>query len=359
MQPAPLYLPADPGTTIVDPGVAYPSGPPGPIIADQYAAPLAPPYGFGQLGTGGPGLLNFGAPGMPLDKPFRIVGGVDLVFVQPFFENNDALFVTESDGVTFQNVRGIDFDYDVQFTPRLWLKGELQNGGGLRIAYWQFDHSAGQEAANAPANGFGRVSTPNRFGNVDISATVPGERLSARSSLNLFAIDLEGVRDAELGNWRLVVSGGLRYAEIEQRYSARLDNVAGALAGEIDFRHDMQAIGPTAAILVERPLPYAFTVFTDTRMALLFGDASSRLNAGENLDLVNPFQETATTSRDDVMFVAETRIGVLWGPRVFRQWYPFVGLALEGQFWDGAGSATTEEGNLGLFGLNVMLGASW
>jgi hypothetical protein len=343
---APVYLPADPGVAIVDPGLA--AGPmtyPGPIVADQYATPPS--------GACAPGMLNPISP-----RAFRLVGGVDLTFVQPFFENNDALIVVESDGVTFENIQGIDFDYGAEFAPRVWLKSEWRDGGGIRGAYWQFDHSSGQVAADAPGNAFGRVSPPNRFGGIDITANAPGERLTAQSSLNVFAIDLEGVKDARLENWRLVVSGGVRYAEIDQRYQARLEN-NGVLAGEIDFRHQIDGFGPTVAILAERPLPAAFTLFTDARIALLFGDGTARLSAGEDLDLVNPFQTTAVFTRDDLLFVAETRIGVLWGPQIFRQWYPFIGIALEGQFWDGAGSASSTEGNMGLFGLNVMLGASW
>jgi hypothetical protein len=36
-------------------------------------------------------------------------------------------------------------------------------------------------------------------------------------------------------------------------------------------------------------------------------------------------------------------------------WY-FLRTALEGQVWQGAGSATNEDGDLGFFGLNVALG---
>jgi hypothetical protein len=360
-----MYFPADPSIAFGEPGVIYPGAgqhgyfpDQGAIVGDSYAMPMGPYGGQGMFGMG----LFAGPGGPPSQRGFRVVGGIDLTFVQPFFENNDALFVTTSDGVTFQSISGREFDYDAEFAPRIWIKGELQNGGGLRIAYWQFDHDANNVAADAPANGFGAVSPVsffrNAIPNVDISARAPGERLSASSWLDMCAFDIEGVKDARLENWRLVVSGGVRYAEIEQRYRAQMTN-NGVLAGEIDLRRKQDGFGPTIAVLAERPLPLAFTLFTDARVALLYGDASANLSAGEDLDLANPFRTSLAISRDDLLFVAESRLGFLWGPRMFNQWQPFLGLALEGQYWEGAGSASSEDGSLGLFGLNLMLGASW
>lgn len=364
--PAPVYFPADPGIALGDPGLSVP----GAVVADGYAAGPCAPMGGGLMGGGlmggglfGGGLMGGGlagglAPAPGQARPFRLVGGFDLVFVEPFFESNEALLVTESDGVSFENTRALDFNYGLEFTPRLWIKGEWRNGGGIRLAWWQFDHSPGNVTAAAPANGFGRVAPGVTLGGVDISATAPGESLTARSSLNLYAIDLEGVKDARVENLRLVFSGGVRFAEVDQRFVARLTS-GGVLAGEIDLRSNVSAFGPTAALLVERPLPMAVTLFTDARLALLYGDGTTTFQAGEDLNLAVPFSTQFRSSRDDLLLVAETRLGVLWGPQFFSNWYPFVGLALEGQFWDGAGSATSDEGNLGLFGFNVMLGASW
>jgi hypothetical protein len=209
----------------------------------------------------------------------------------------------------------------------------------MRAQYWQFDQAARPANASPPANGFGRVSSPP-FGEVDISTTIPTDTFSAASDLNAYTIDLEATKSVDFCSWWLEVSAGLRFASIDQSYFAQQRTGAGVLGGQIDFRHELQGIGPTVSLLATRPLGYCWTLFGQARGSLVFGDGSSQLVTGEDLDLANPFRTTISTRRDDLLPIAEVRCG------------------LGCQLWEGAGNASSEEGNLGFFGFGVALGVT-
>ena len=67
---------------------------------------------------------------------------------------------------------------------------------------------------------------------------------------------------------------------------------------------------------------------------------------------------THVTNRDDLLSIGEVQIGFRWvGRWQERQaWVPTISIALEGQIWNGAGNATTTEGNLGFFGFSTGVG---
>jgi hypothetical protein len=283
--------------------------------------------------------------------------GFEFTFLKPRFEDNLAFSTVDSDGVSFEELSDTEFDYGLELSPRVWVQYDHGDGLGLRAQYWQFDHEADFESASPPANGFGRIATP-QFADVDISTTIPTDTLSASSALNAYAIDLEGTKRVEFCNWWLGVSGGVRYASVDQMYKARLRDDDGDLEGEINFQHRIGGVGPTVSLFAARCYGYDFTLFGLVRGALLFGDAESRLEAAEDLDLEDPFVTRQKTSREDLLPVGEMQIGVDWSPQTCGQWQPLVSVALEGQLWSNAGNASSEDGDLGFFGFNVGVGAA-
>jgi hypothetical protein len=100
-------------------------------------------------------------------------------------------------------------------------------------------------------------------------------------------------------------------------------------------------------------------LFGFARGALLFGDAESRLDAVEDQDLDVSFATQRITERDDLLPVAEMQVGFQWTPPTCGVWCPYLHLAMEGQLWNGAGNASSEDGNLGFYGLNLALGLDW
>jgi hypothetical protein len=280
--------------------------------------------------------------------------GFEAVFVKPRFDDNVAFTVMESDGASFENFTDHEFDYDLAVSPRVWLGYEAATGLGLRMQYWQFDQDANDAVASPPANGFGRITHPT-FGLVDITTTIPTNSFSAASTLNVYAIDLEGTKRADFDSWWLVASGGLRYASTEQSYLAQLRNAAGNLRGEVDFQQQLEGVGPTVSLYAARNLFGNVAVFGMARGSLLYGDGETSLRAGEDLDLQQPFLTRRDTSREDLLPVGEMQLGVEWSPS-WSGWQPFVRSALEGQVWDGVGNAVSEDGSLGFFGFTLGVG---
>jgi hypothetical protein len=91
----------------------------------------------------------------------------------------------------------------------------------------------------------------------------------------------------------------------------------------------------------------------------LFGDSTSRLNAIEDQDLDAQLTTVRTTSRDDLLPVGDVQVGLQWTPASYGVWNPYLHVAMEGQFWGGAGNASSETGNLGFYGFNFALGMDW
>ena len=282
--------------------------------------------------------------------------GFEFTFLKPRFENNPAFTTMDSDGASFEDFNDTEFDYDLELAPRLWIEHACDNGLGLRALYWQFDHSPGSAVDSPPANGFGRIDNPP-FGTVDISSTIPTDTYLATSDLNAFTIDLEATKITDFCSWSLGLSGGLRYAEVEQSYFAELRDAAGTARGRIDFDHRISGVGPTISLHASRTCFYDVIFFGMARGSLLYGDGESRLAAGEDLDLANPFFTNQVSQREDLLPIGEMQIGIDWSPPVRSAYQPFMSLALEAQFWNGVGNATSEDGNLGFFGFKVGLGA--
>lgn len=280
--------------------------------------------------------------------------GFEATFLKPHFTSNPAYTLMESDGISFENYTDVDFTYDMQFAPRVFfgLQGEEI---GLRATWWHFDNDPSVLTAQPPTNGFGSI-TPPAFGSVDIATTVPGSTFQAGTGLTAYTIDLDVTRQFCLSRWRIGAFGGLRYAEIDQKYLAQTTNAAGALIGQIDFQHGMSGIGPTMGMYASVPIATRIELFSEARGSILFGEATSTLTAGEDLDLTIPFTTTSSTSRDELMTIGEIELGLRWTGCKRRCWQPFGSVALEGQTWGDAGNATSEDGSVGFFGFNASFG---
>ncbi len=284
--------------------------------------------------------------------------GVDFTFLKPHFENNVAFTTLDSDGATTETFTDSEFNYDTELAPRVWLE-MLQCGNmGLRASWWQFDNAAAVASGSPPANGFGRISTP-MFGSVDLSTTVPNSTYTARSNLKANNVDLEGTTAFNCGDWGWMATAGLRYATMEQTYNSSLTNQANATQGTINYFHELRGIGPTVSARTQRPLTGQLSLFGLARGSLLFGDSTSQLNAVEDQDLDAQLTTVQSTSRDDLLPVGDVQVGLQWTPVSYGVWNPYLHVALEGQFWGGAGNASSETGNLGFYGFNFALGMDW
>jgi hypothetical protein len=291
-------------------------------------------------------------------------GGFEASLVQPRFDGNSGFSVMESDGATFESRSDREFDYDMNFAPRVFAGLQFADGLGFRSTWWQFDHDANSLTAQPPSNGFGEITNPP-FEGVDISSNIPTDVFTAGSGLNAYTIDLEAAKDSQFSSWNLGASCGVRYANIDQTYLAELRDATSVLRGRIQFNHRVEGVGPTMAVSSSLPLTNNLDLFGRGRGSLLFGRATSNLTAGEDLDLVTPLTTTRMTARDDSLPIAEVQLGVKWsggqrGPGgALVGWQPFAMVAMEGQFWNGVGNAVSETGDLGFFGVTSGAGVVW
>lgn len=288
----------------------------------------------------------------------RLYAGFEAVIVKPRFENNIAYTRVESDGVSNTSFTEREFDYDLEFSPRVYVGWRHSDGIGLRATWWHFDHTAGVAATNPPANGFGMIIPP-AFADVDISSNVPTDSFAASTDLNAYTIDIEATKETQFQSWSLGVGFGFRYARVEQGYLARLSDAGNDPLGQIDYRQSIEGIGPTISAMAVRPITCQTAIFAKARGSLLYGDGESSLSAGEDLDLATPILTTHATNRDDLLSIAEIQVGLQWHSACYHVYQPFLTVAMEGQMWHGAGSATSEEGTLGFFGLNAGAGLQW
>ena len=270
--------------------------------------------------------------------------GFELSFVKPRFSENIAFTTMQGDGANNSTFSDTEFDYGLELTPRAWLEAAVNEHWSWRVTYWQFDHAPGTASTSPNANGFGEITHP-AFGDVDISTTIPTDTFTASSRLNAYTIDMEALKQACLGGWQLGVGGGVRYASTEQNYFAQLRNTGNVLRGQIDSTHELEGFGPTISLSARRPLASRVKLVCAARGSLLYGDGSSRLVAGEDLDLANPFTTTRLTHREDLLPIGETRFGLEWmSPKKRRSFQWMLSTAMEGQFWGNAGQRLERDG---------------
>jgi hypothetical protein len=231
---------------------------------------------------------------------------------------------------------------------------------GFRASWWHFDHSADPATGNPPANGLGEL-TPPSFGDVDLSSTVPTDSYTATTGLNAYTLDIEATKSTQFRAWQFGVGGGFRYARIEQDYIGVLSDSGDDVLSNVAYEQSIQGFGPTFPLEAFRTVNCDSGLFAKARGSVLFGDSKSRMVAGEDLSLTTPFITTATTASDDILTICELQVGYRWQApasncRLIR---PFGSVALEGQMWDGAGNASSQDGNMGFFGFNSAVGINW
>lgn len=288
--------------------------------------------------------------------------GVEAVIVRPQFEDNTGIIINNSDDDTFSNFQTMSFDYGFNASPRVWIGWESVTGLGGRVRFWTYDQSADTLMASPSPDGFGTVFSPllaadNRT--FVPSTSIPTDRLIANADLDVDVIDLEGTKHIHFDCWSLLASGGVRFASYSQNYNAELRNANNQVTERSHFGHSFSGVGPTFSLEARRPVTRFLTAYTSARGAVLFGDSDMASSTEEDLLLANPFVTLRTADRDDVLPIGELQIGGEWTRRLYYGGHLYFRGAFEGQFWGGAGAATTESGDLGFLGFSASLGINF
>lgn len=272
------------------------------------SAPVYQAQGCQTCGNGAPCHCNTG----------HYYGSYEAVFVTPFQSNNTAI-IAQNDPV----IEHIGFDWDMKYSNRFEL-GYLAPtcGIGWRARYWQFDQSTSFTADNngvlAQDEGtiiWTAVNNGNSvIGLVDVDTAV------MTHSIDMQVWDMELQANATKN---LLLSGGFRYADINQGYRAVADSGIGI--GYMDF----QGYGPTVSAEYSRNVFGRWDLFANGRGSVLYGQQAFRASSEA------PSQMLIINNNGTLASSAEMQMGLKWTSRNDRFFFK---TGLEAQYWANVGS---------------------
>jgi hypothetical protein len=321
---------------------------------------------------------------------WHATGDVGFYFLKPVWRSNPAIIYFQSNnpggGAPATNAAVVsDFDYGLNFVPKISIGAENDHGFGVRVNWWQFATGTTRSATlNPPAAGFNELASAFPLG-AGFTALTPGI-MTAGANLRMVVFDFEATQDVVFNQWALQLSGGVRYAHISQNYNATFngafDGPGGTLTDVVTSGHSFNGAGPTFSVDVERRLGSSnFSLYVNTRGSLLFGrtkqSASSvitRVTGAGSASASNP-QNNMSNSEATNIPVGELEIGARW-ERDWGRRSAFVQVGLVGQAWFRAGNssrstpvmgndflpnegATPTDDTLGLVGFNLTAGLHW
>jgi hypothetical protein len=313
--------------------------------------------------------------------------------VQTYFSSNPAFLIGQRQGTGAKATlvtQNRDFDYGLNFAPRVVLGVVGDSGLGVRAAWWRLDESQavppfmGASASLNPL--FGSAPVPGVPGVISPSAVAQQlkifqEALGFDNHVQLQVWDWEAFQDWRQDGWELLASGGARFANLSQGYRAFRSNSGTAKSGTTTFTllqdadtlgsgRSFAEVGPTAAVELRRALGWrGFSVYGMARGSVLFGrehEQAFELSAVSLRTAVGTSApKTTTTStfsqsltgRGRTVPMADAEVGVSWAMPYGRA-LVFTQLGFLNQTWFGGGSATNG-GDLGFFGLHFSAGVNY
>jgi hypothetical protein len=272
--------------------------------------------------------------------------GIELTFLRPQFPDNVAFSI---DGGRNQE---LDFEYDVELSPRLWFGYQRCDGLGWRIAWWEFSHSPDSIFTQPQANE--TISLPTIDG-LELSSNTSADRMLAASILNAYTWDWEITKHTAHQGGTMDFSLGVRYALADQSYFAEIRNSSGVLLSGLKFDHWIRGVGPTVSLTGSQFINCETNLFVRGRGSVLLGDHKSDLIAA------TPTLVRRHESNGETLSIVELQAGFGWelDRRVRNPFQPFALLAFEGQFWSGPGNASTADGDAWLLGVTLGGGCRW
>jgi hypothetical protein len=299
------------------------------------------------------------------------VAGAEAVWLSPHQNTRVTEFqVLEVGGPVLEQISaGIAENNDLYITPRIWLgvQGETL---GLMLRYW-------------------RIQEPDNKA-LTLQPDLTG--FFAENTFKAETLDLEVTCPLCLGCHQLLLSGGVRYAQLRQSSLLSVYDTAGndVFEGFMRSQHNFSGTGFTGAITGLRPLGSGghWSLFYGIRGSLLWADAATnnveaRAAQMSADDPDNPAWDVvpmADGSRAPAyMTITEFQLGVQWNqPLQCLPANAFLRLAVEYQCWKdfhtGAGAVSREadngvlasrcivssgEANVDMVGFTIGTGITW
>ena len=259
--------------------------------------------------------------------------GVGLYWMQPYFENNLAYAVgqTNAGPPVSLTVGRVDVSHHMEVAPLVWLGYVSDCGWGARARWWYFRQGTSQTEPAGTAGATLTSAAP-----LGLSLTGGGAALNVTTKLELQAADLEATQDYRVGSWDFLLAAGVRLARVTQSYNAYFDR--GGL-NELLSGHGFQGVGPTLALEARRPFGASgLALIGNARGSVVFGSARQRAE-------VPDLNSIATDHRNRGLPIAELELGLeyartIGAGRVFGQ------VGFVGQDWFGAGGASRSSLNV-------------
>lgn len=309
-----------------------------------------------------------------------IEGGITGYLLRPYFQTNTA-FSTETTQIGAGGFRSItttstDFNWDYEPAFAIWLGWTGERGFGARVRYFGFDQSSNsvnlqvQDAGGAVPGGPPVTRVIPVFGPTFLAGggNIGTSDISLGSDLRVQTWDFEATWSHRCGNWGCTLGAGVRIIHVAQDSFAATTTTADVQGLGVvtesalnTFGHNFNGAGPT----IDLDLAYTFGssglgLFANVRGSLLVGTERQTTTQSTLLPAAPAFERSlvTNTNRDTSLSVAEIELGVQY-TRDMGRMRPFARAAVVNQTYFDAGSSTTRDGNLNLFGGQITLGVRY
>ncbi len=290
-----------------------------------------------------------------------IVAGAAAVFLKPGFDTDTAFFTEDQSGgptVTTSN----DFPYNYQTAPRINL-GVIDNEGlSAQVRWFQLEDNSGN-GATSPNNFifFNGLPTKTVTGGLRAGGQA-GDFITTTSNLKLYTIDVDMSQELNFERWQTTFGGGYRHASVSQNYRA-IGTASGANVSS-DVGHRFDGNGLVIFGEARRPLGLfdrrtkgtsSVSLISSVKYSALWG--KSKYSAVDRTP--GPTVAVAQTDSKKSLSIAEIQLGVQADFVLQTGALVWVRAAWDGMWWNGAGSAASESGDLSLLGGSISLGMDW
>jgi hypothetical protein len=297
-----------------------------------------------------------------------VIADFSMMFLKPHWANNPALLAgTIFTGIGTTTVQFEDFDFNMQFVPRVALGYMGACDVGVRTTWWGFAESASRASSVVAISALPLITALTNE-TLNDGGTVIGT-LEARGHLNMNVWDNEVIYALQTGRWDFLLGAGLRYAHIAQRYDAYVRDGTGAVVDTLLSGHSFNGAGPLLTLEIKRGLgDGSIYTLANVRGALLFGtrkNSAGAVGSTVQIGFGSDEGDRIANSNDVFVPVGELELGVGF-QRPMGRVRLISEASLIAQSWWNAGNSsrsefifTTANEALGLFGFGFKIGVTY
>ncbi|MDG2012096.1 MAG: Lpg1974 family pore-forming outer membrane protein [Pirellulaceae bacterium] len=276
-------------------------------------------------------------------------GGMDVVYLEPTFESNNAFSISND---AFSTNQHVDFGFDVSY--RLHVGFQTSAGPAAKLSYWglnsfsavqQFTTGSGDSAI--ATIDLGDTNNSFKLG----EAANDGSRITVQQQLKFDSVDFTLFKDQWHPISRVRGAVALRAIDLRQNLFAELvDPISGVEI--VRNTNQYQGIGPKIGIEYFRPIGHTqLELVSGVHGSVLFG-RREQVFAAQGASSFG-FQQLGKV---ETLPILEMHIGLQWVKQLSRCRSVFLKTSLESQYWAGSDTAMQVGDSLGFYGLSFGFG---